>query len=55
MRIPYFSLKRVVSVLLLRFQSMDIIPGSLRGYVLKLAGVKILGHTHIGGVIYSTQ
>lgn len=48
-RIPFFSFKRVVSVFFLRLQELNIWPGGIRCYLLKLAGVNVGKNTHIGG------
>ena len=47
--IPFFSIKRVVSVFFLRLQELNVWPGCFRGVILKLAGVDVGKNTHIGG------
>lgn len=48
-QIPFFSFRRVMSVLLLRLQALDICPGIYRSYLLKWAGVNIARPCHVGG------
>ena len=48
-KIPFFSIKRVISVFLLRLQELNIWPGSLRCILLRLAGINVGKNTHIGG------
>jgi acetyltransferase-like isoleucine patch superfamily enzyme len=47
--IPFFSLQRVVSVIFLRLQELNIWPGCVRCHLLRLAGVNVGKNTHIGG------
>ena len=49
MHIPQFSIKRILRVVFLKLQVIDIWPGSFRPFLLNLAGVNIGHHTHVGG------